>query len=342
MSVAAVVAAELARWDDEPELADYAERRTQARVAAFVARSPEWRRLQRRAAAAGGGDVHRRADAPQADGDEAEGGDGDEGGKGDDSRSTGGTGEGSVDARAEQPVAAAAAAAAATPAQPPVQRSPRAARRPHPSKPRRRPAAGPPPQEYAASDLQSLSLKELRTRAGAAGVGADAIELARDSDEPKRELIALLTAATAAGAPSASASPPPQEYAASDLQSLSLKELRTRAGAAGVGADAIELARDSDEPKRELIALLTAATAAGAPSASASPPPQQLDHANVRRMVRSELELAGLNSSVSDRWIDALFDEFDEDGSGLIGPDEWERIATALPRLSAANTALRS
>jgi hypothetical protein len=278
MSVAAVVAAELARWDDEPELADYAERRTQARVAAFVARSPEWRRLQRRAAAAGGGDVHRRTDAPQADGDEAEGGDGEKGGKGDDSRSTGGTGEGSVDARAEQPVAAAAAAAAATPAQPPVQRSPRAARRPHPSKPRRRPAAGPPPQEYAASDLQSLSLKELRTRAGAAGVGADAIELARDSDEPKRELIALLTAATAAGAP----------------------------------------------------------------SASASPPPQQLDHANVRRMVRSELELAGLNSSVSDRWIDALFDEFDEDGSGLIGPDEWERIATALPRLSAANTALRS
>jgi len=282
MSVAAVVAAELARWDDEPELADYAERRTQARVAAFVARSPEWRRLQRRAAAAGGGDVHRRADAPQADGDEAEGGDGDEGGKGDDSRSTGGTGEGSVDARAEQPVAAAAAAAAATPAQPPVQRSPRAARRPHPSKPRRRPRDAP------------------------------------------------------------AAGPPPQEYAASDLQSLSLKELRTRAGAAGVGADAIELARDSDEPKRELIALLTAATAAGAPSASASPPPQQLDHANVRRMVRSELELAGLNSSVSDRWIDALFDEFDEDGSGLIGPDEWERIATALPRLSAANTALRS
>ena len=66
-----------------------------------------------------------------------------------------------------------------------------------------------------AEELSGLTVKELRSRAEAAGVSEDAIEEARDSDEPKESLIALIVAA------------------AEELSGLTVKELRSRAKAAG-------------------------------------------------------------------------------------------------------------
>jgi hypothetical protein len=69
---------------------------------------------------------------------------------------------------------------------------------------------------------------------------------ARDADDPKAALLALI----------ATAKPDPAA-----LQTLSLKDLRAKAAAAGVPANQIEDARDGDDPKQELIALVMATVA---------------------------------------------------------------------------------
>ena len=90
------------------------------------------------------------------------------------------------------------------------------------------------------------TVRELRVQATAAGVPPDAIEEARDADDPKATLLALIAAAK------------PDPVA---LQALDLKDLRAKAAAAGVPANQIEDARDGDDPKQELIALIMATVA---------------------------------------------------------------------------------
>jgi hypothetical protein len=96
-------------------------------------------------------------------------------------------------------------------------------------------------------ELSGLSVKDLRSRAAAAGVSEDAIEDARDGDDPKKDLIALILAAQTGS-----------QMSAEELSGLSVKDLRSRAAAAGVSEDAIEDARDGDDPKKDLIALILA------------------------------------------------------------------------------------
>ena len=90
------------------------------------------------------------------------------------------------------------------------------------------------------------TVRELRVQATAAGVPPDAIEEARDADDPKATLLALIAAAK----------PDPAA-----LQTLNLKDLRAKAAAAGVPANQIEDARDGNDPKQELIALIMATVA---------------------------------------------------------------------------------
>jgi hypothetical protein len=107
------------------------------------------------------------------------------------------------------------------------------------------PPTAPPPTAPPAA-ASTTTVKELREQAVAAGVDSDAIEEARDQDDPKAALLALI----------ASAKPDPVM-----LRTMNTKDLRIKAGAIGVGADAIELARDSDDPKEALISLIMAAVA---------------------------------------------------------------------------------
>ena len=58
----------------------------------------------------------------------------------------------------------------------------------------------------------------------------------------------------------------------SELEQLTVKELRLRAAEEGVLADAIEDARDSDTPKVSLIQLILASSQAHGPSESPDDP----------------------------------------------------------------------
>jgi hypothetical protein len=95
-------------------------------------------------------------------------------------------------------------------------------------------------------ELQSLTNKELRERAVAAGISAQKIEAARDEEEPKPALIALIVEDAASKA----------KVQHDKLQALNVKALRERAAAAGISAQKIEAARDAEEPKPALIKLL--------------------------------------------------------------------------------------
>jgi hypothetical protein len=120
-----------------------------------------------------------------------------------------------------------------------------------------RPTERPAEQQAAAlrSELQGLRLKDLRKRARDAGIDGQLLEEAADADDPKSAVIELLV----------SQSKPPvademkgNAALQTELESLRLKELRARAKAAGVSADDLEDAADSDDPKASVILLLLA------------------------------------------------------------------------------------
>ena len=85
------------------------------------------------------------------------------------------------------------------------------------------------------TELETLSVKDLRKRAADLGVSEDAIEGARDGDQPKEDLIALIVAKQSGGGAAAALE--------AELAPLTLKELRARAAAEGVSEDAIDDAR---------------------------------------------------------------------------------------------------
>ena len=99
-------------------------------------------------------------------------------------------------------------------------------------------------------ELGSLKLKELRQRAKQAGMSAEQLEQAMDSDDPEEMVIAFLLEQHATTAQLRS------EQA--DLAGLSLKELRKRAKAVGITAEQLETAMDGDEPEDAVIELIVA------------------------------------------------------------------------------------
>eukprot|EP01046_Picozoa_sp_COSAG06_P020789 COSAG06_NODE_1537_length_9151_cov_2.179187_3_plen_1388_part_00 len=116
------------------------------------------------------------------------------------------------------------------------------------------------PAPLAAPAATGSNVRELRAQAVAAGVPPDAIEEARDADDPKAALIALIVAATlvASQAPMPVGSTAAEQEA--ELQACGVPELRKKAAKAGCDDDAIEEARNTDDPKAALIALIVAAT----------------------------------------------------------------------------------
>lgn len=57
---------------------------------------------------------------------------------------------------------------------------------------------------------------------------------------------------------------------------------------------------------------------------------KQLGKAQVRAMVRIQIQMQQSGVSVSDEWIDALFDRFDVDNNGLMDDAEWDSLVQVL------------
>jgi hypothetical protein len=103
------------------------------------------------------------------------------------------------------------------------------------------------PPTPAPIDFSSMTVRELCEAASKAGVDQEAIEYARDGDDPQAVLIAPIEAIANPPAP-----------APIDFSNMTVRELREAASKAGVDQEAIEHARDGDDPKAELITLITA------------------------------------------------------------------------------------
>ena len=122
------------------------------------------------------------------------------------------------------------------------------------------PGAVPDTSQYGA-----MSVKELRKIASDKGIDDDAIERARDAYNPQAELVALIQAHEAEAAAAAEAKRAEEEKAKdsppTNYGSMTVKELREIAAKKGVAHEAIEHARDGDDPRAELIALITTQSA---------------------------------------------------------------------------------
>jgi hypothetical protein len=104
--------------------------------------------------------------------------------------------------------------------------------------------------------LEAMRLKQLRAHAKSEGVSAELLELAADADDPKAALVNLLAARRHAPAKS-------PRGGTAGLRSLGLKELRRRARDAGVPAEELDAAADSDDPKGAVVELIAAAALDG-------------------------------------------------------------------------------
>jgi hypothetical protein len=116
------------------------------------------------------------------------------------------------------------------------------------------PLAGPDASLRAA--LAGLRLKELRAQARREGVGAEAMEAAADSDDPKQAVIELLAQRKSA---SRTDDAQTDDALRHELSSLRLKELRLRARRAGIGEGPLDSAADEEDPKAAMVELLLAA-----------------------------------------------------------------------------------
>ena len=81
---------------------------------------------------------------------------------------------------------------------------------------------------------------------------------ARDQDEPKQAVIALIVNAGHAKVEAAARKAATLRAAKAELQQLKMPDLRKRAAAAGASVEAIEDARDGDDPKADMIELILA------------------------------------------------------------------------------------
>ncbi len=105
-----------------------------------------------------------------------------------------------------------------------------------------------------ARDYSNMTVRDLRDAATKSGVAHEAIERARDGEDPRAELIALITQAELIARIEANASastPAPIDYS-----NMTVRDLRDAATKLGVAHEAIERARDGEDPRAELIALI--------------------------------------------------------------------------------------
>ena len=177
-------------------------------------------------------------------------------------------------------------------------------------------ALAPPAIEVA---LEAMSVGELRQRCAALGVDPARVELARDGDDPKAELISLLVALA-----------PPAMDDAGALSAMSVGQLRQRCAALGVDPARVELARDSSDPKRELITLLMHAGGGGGPSRA------QLQDMSVGQL-RQQCAALGVspNSIEAARDGDEPKADLIELIAGLEGPPQHGGGMTAPPQPAA-------
>jgi hypothetical protein len=145
------------------------------------------------------------------------------------------------------------------------------------------------------AELSLLKMPELRKRAQEAGISEDAVEVrilsdadsdrprsvpharsledqliavpaadtttrqeARDQDEPKQAVIALIVNAGQSKVEAAAREAATLRAVKAELQQLKMPDLRKRAAVAGASAEAIEDARDGDDPKADMIELILA------------------------------------------------------------------------------------
>jgi hypothetical protein len=133
--------------------------------------------------------------------------------------------------------------------------------------------------ERLRAELQTMRMKDLRERARAesGGLPGDQLEMAADSDNPKRALVELLVEAhasvlkaTGAGAGAAAPEEPDLQELREQLQGLRLRELKTRAAAEGVSSETVDDADDSDDPKHFLIEAVLLEARKSPPNAAAA------------------------------------------------------------------------
>ena len=96
------------------------------------------------------------------------------------------------------------------------------------------------------AELKAMKLGALSKRALASGATAAELEAAQDEDAPKAAVIALILRYEV----------DPTETLRGELSKLKLGALSRRAVAAGVDADALEVAQDGDAPKAAVIELI--------------------------------------------------------------------------------------
>ena len=224
-----------------------------------------------------------------------------------------------------------------------------------PSGEARPPAAAVPGSAAAAlrQELVGLKLKDLRARAKEAGMSAEQLDSAMDSDDPEEGVISFLLE-HAQHTPAAVAQ---NEVALlSELHGLRLKELRKRAKAARVEPVKLDSAMDQDEPEAALIELLVTASRVSADSAdtprfdadveqgsAATPPGTKRAVTEGERGMKLRKELEGLRltslqrkaaeGGIGDGQIDDALDSRDAK-SALI-----ELLLVAKPRTDTAELA---
>ena len=110
------------------------------------------------------------------------------------------------------------------------------------------------PRQLLVDELTPLKMSELRKRAvGISGIDPEAIEEARDDENPRAALIKLVVA----HAPDLQESDElSRERARGELAELKMPELRRRAASAGIEVGAIEVVRDDPNPRSTLVELI--------------------------------------------------------------------------------------
>jgi hypothetical protein len=122
---------------------------------------------------------------------------------------------------------------------------------------------------HLTAELAELTLKVLKQRARAEGVGRDAVDALDDEDDPKAAVIEMLataarerwaveTKAATAEAKAARAKAETEASLRAELAPLKLSELKKRARAGGVGEDPEDDIDDATDPKAAIIDLLVA------------------------------------------------------------------------------------
>ena len=170
-------------------------------------------------------------------------------------------------------------------------------------------AAGPVARGRLDLELAPLPMSAVKKRALAAGVGAAALELAYDEENPRQALISILVEAQTAAAASLFRQPAGQSRA--ELAGMKLSVLKKRAAAAGVELDAIDDALDLDDPKEAIIAILLEVERAPESEAGSAALAAQLE---ARRAELTPLRLSALRKRAADAGVsEEQLDEADDD-----------------------------